>query len=202
MSEQTKMQRALDWAISVDVDEARHDLATLRGRHTGSSKRQLAEAIYSGTAWKAAALGAGSGALPPGIGLVAGAAESFKVLRMEIVAAARVALLYDPDFFEVPNAAYILLFPIAGTSFASQTLKELGVRAGKVATRKLIERHLRGEALKVLRRIAAKYFGVQLTRRMVITKVLPVVGALIGATWNLCEVKAQGKRVIAFLEQR
>ena len=51
-------------------------------------------------------------------------------------------------------------------------------------TRVLIKQYLSKETLKQFKIIILKYFGIKVTEKAVITKTLPIVGGIIGSTWN------------------
>lgn len=124
------------------------------------------------------------------------------MLRMHMHAAATVACIYDPYFLDDPLAPYELLVPVFGASVASQVLREAGVQAARHITRQLVRRFIRRNMLKLVKRVALKYFGKKVTQKLIVTKTVPVVGAVVGGGWNYGEMKVTGKRVIDYFEGR
>jgi hypothetical protein len=58
----------------------------------------------------------------------------------------------------------------------------------------LIRKYISRELLKAIIRFAARYLGLKLTQKAILTKAIPLVGGVIGATWNWIEVKRIGAR--------
>lgn len=197
------MLKALEWVIDVDVAEARASVDAARARRPNATPRELAEAIFSGTAWKAAATGAVSG-LPanPWVALPAAVADLTVVLKLEVNAVARVALAYDPTFFDDEDAKWELLVPVLGLNTASQFLRGVAVLGSMGVTRQAVRSVLSKGTLAAFKRVMLKYFGMRVTQKALITKTLPIVGGLIGSVWNWYEIRAVRCRVIAWFEQQ
>ncbi|HXF07365.1 MAG TPA: hypothetical protein VNK45_02395, partial [Candidatus Acidoferrales bacterium] len=53
---------------------------------------------------------------------------------------------------------------------------------------------------KTFRKIMGKYFGIKVTQKGIITKTLPIIGGLIGGTWNYIEISGIKKRIIKYFE--
>jgi hypothetical protein len=195
------LQSTLEFALKVNVDEARLDVATLRKRHPNRSNRELARAQFSNSGWKAVASGVLTG-LPsnPWTAVPAALIDVGATLRIEVAAAARVAEIYDPAFLDDKDALWALLIPITGIELGSQALRELAVQGGMQSTKLLIRKFLSKETLESFKHLMLKYFGIKVAQKDIISKTLPIVGGLIGGTWNYFEVKAIGRRTIAFFE--
>jgi len=87
-----------------------------------------------------------------------------------------------------------VLFPAA----VSQALRQLGMVAAEEVTRSALRRSIAKGAVGRVFELAAKFLGVRVTEKAVLTKAVPIVGAGIGATWNWVEVRAVGKRAIKY----
>lgn len=109
-------------------------------------------------------------------------------------------MIYDPKFFENEDAAWELLVPIFGINAGSQLIRQAGIRGGMGLTRAGIKKHLTKETLKQFQKIMLKYFGIKVTQKGVITKTIPIIGGLIGGTWNYIEVSGIKKRTINYFE--
>lgn len=197
------MLKALEWVVEVDVVEARASVEAARARRPNADPRELAETIFGGTAWKAAATGAVSG-LPanPWVALPAAVADLTVMMKLEVNAVARVALVYDPTFFDDEDAKWELLVPVLGLNTASQFLRGFAVLGGMGVTRQAVRSVLSKGTLAAFKRVMLKYFGRRVTQKALITKTLPVVGSLIGGVWNWYEIRAVRHRVIAWFERQ
>ncbi|MFH1811885.1 MAG: hypothetical protein ABIJ09_24315 [Pseudomonadota bacterium] len=199
---QSLVARALHFAVTVDALEIKADVAALREAYPGLDNKALSKKILKRAAWTATGAGVLTG-LPsnPFAAIPAAIADAGFVLRTEVKAAARVALIYDPHFLDDEDACWELLIPIFGIDAASQALRELGMRGGMNLSRAVVRKYLSKATLKAFKSYMLKYFGLKVTQKAVITKTVPVVGGLIGGTWNHIEVKLLGKRVIAYFEK-
>lgn len=200
-SKDTALMKSLEWVIDIDPAAIAASVAEDRQRNPHASNRQLAENAFSKARWKATATGVATG-LPanPWVALPAAMADVAATLKLEAQAAARVALIYDDKFFDREDAAWELLVPIFGLNAGSQTFREIGIRGGVGVTRSTIKRYLTKDTLKAFQRLMIKYFGLKVTQKGLITKTLPIVGGLIGGTWNYVEVTSIRKRTINYFE--
>jgi hypothetical protein len=191
--------KALEWVVDVDPAEMQWTVNQLREQRPGLDPSGLARHIFSRARWKAAATGVATG-LPanPWVMFPAAVADATAVLRIEAKAAAKTALIYDPRFFDDENARWELLVPLFGLHTTSQFLRELGILGSMGVTREVIRKAAASHGFCAVRNVAAKYLGVQLTQRAVVSKVLPVVGGAIGGAWNYAEVTLLGRRCINY----
>lgn len=197
------LEDAILAALDVDVPGCGAAVEALRRHHAGDSPRELAERVFSRQAWRAAVVGAATGfpgSLP--VAVPAAAVDVAAVLHMELVAAAKVALIFNPRFFDDPGAKWRLLAPVIGASLASQLLREVGLQGAREVTRHAAQRVLQQRSMRVARRAIFKVFGKRVSGRAVATRSVPVVGGVIGAAWNFTELHVVGRRVIAHFEGR
>lgn len=197
------LETAILHALDVDVPACAAAVDALRRMHPDDSLRELAERVVSHQAWRAATVGAVTGlpgSLP--VALPAAALDVGAVLHMEMTAAAKVALIFDPRFFDDPRARWRLLTPVVGATVASQILREMGLQGAREVTRKAASQVLHQRALRVARRMAFKVFGKRVSIRAIATKSIPLLGGVIGAGWNFAELHMVGRRVINHFEGR
>lgn len=202
MTEESKaLMKSLEWVIDIDPPAIIASVAEDRKNKPGASNRQLAESAFSKARWKAVATGVATG-LPanPWVALPSAVLDVAATLKLEVLAAARVAVIYDDEFFSNEDATWELLIPIFGLNIGSQALREFGVRGGMGLTRAGIKKYLSKGTLKTFQNIMLKYFGIKVTQKGIITKTLPIVGGLIGGTWNYVEVSGIKKRAIKYFE--
>jgi hypothetical protein len=202
-----QLQRSLEWVLSVAlaVDAAKEQsfVNELHQRYPSASKHDLADRLITRSKWWATGFGVATG-LPanPWMAAPAAVTDVAAVLRTEVKLAARIALLYDPDYLSDGEPPYELLVPILGARMGSEFLREIAVRGSMGVSRTVIRKYLSKETLKHFKRVVLKYLGLKVTQKGVTTKTLPVVGSVIGGTWNYVELRSVGQRVVAYFEQR
>lgn len=203
MSKSNALFKSLEWVIDIDQPAIIASVAAERGRTPSASNRNLADTSFSRVRWKATAAGIATG-LPanPWVAVPAATADVAATLKLETLAAARVAVIYDPSFFENEDAAWELLIPIFGINVGSQFFRELGIRGSMGVTRSTIKKYLTKETLRQLQKVMLKYFGIKVTQKGIISKTLPIVGGLIGGAWNFVEVNKVRNRTIRYFENR
>jgi hypothetical protein len=195
------VRKAFEWAVSVDVDRATAQVAELREKHRRGSNPELARRLLRSARWWATGTGFVS-SLPsnPWVAGPAGLADAASVLRIEIALAARIALLYDEAFFDDETAAYELLVPIFGAKVVDEVLREMTLSGGMDISRQVMKKYLTTKTLREFKKIMLKVFGVRATQKGVVTKTIPILGALAGGVWNFSELTVVGKRTIAYFE--
>jgi hypothetical protein len=104
--------------------------------------------------------------------------------------------LLDDKTFQADVLA--IVFPGA----VSQALRQIGLRASQRVTRTLIQKYVTENFLKDATRFAAKFLVIRVTKKAVVSKTIPLVGAGIGAAWNWIELEAVGKRAIRYYMRR
>lgn len=193
--------KSLEWVIDIDPPAIIASVAAERKDKPEASDKKLAEAAFSRARWKATATGVATG-LPanPWVALPAATLDVAATLKIEVLAAARVAVIYDPKFFDDEDAAWELLVPIFGINVGSQLVRQAGIRGSMGLTRAGIKKYLTKETLKQFQKIMLKYFGIKVTQKGVITKTLPIVGGLIGGAWNYVEAGRIKNRTINYFE--
>jgi hypothetical protein len=197
------LSNVLGWVVGINDGEAADDVKRLRAQNPTATNADLARKLFAAARTKATGVGVLTG-LPanPWVMVPAAIADLATVLRIETEAVARVALLYDPSFFEQPDAAWELLVPVFGIDALSQFLRDLGVLGSMGVTRQLVRQYLSKETLRSFQKVMLKYFGMKVTQKGVLSKSLPLVGAVIGGGWNFAEVTILTKRTIAYFENR
>ncbi|MGF6768753.1 hypothetical protein P3T18_001223 [Paraburkholderia sp. GAS199] len=200
-NEDGALTKILEWVINIDVPAITASVAAVREKNPNLSNRELAHKAFSGARWKATTVGVVSG-LPANLAVAvpAAVADFGATIRLEVAAAARVAVIYDPHFFDNEDASMELLFPIFGIDLASQFAREFGVRGAMGLTREAIKKILKKQTLEAFKKIMLKYFGIKVTQKGVITKTLPIVGGIIGGGWNYVEVGVIRNRTIRYFE--
>jgi len=193
------LDKVMRWALTFDPAVVRAEVEVLHARYPSIDQEDLGRKIYTKQAWKAAAMGFVTG-LPGNllVALPAGAADAIAMLRLEATAAVKVATLYEPTYLDSHEPQYELLVPIFGAGVVSQALREAGVLAGRQATKALIRKYLARGTLKTFQSVMVKAFGKKVLQRTLITKTVPIVGGVIGGSWNWIEIKLQGRRVIRY----
>lgn len=186
-------------ALVPAADECAQKAATLRLAYPTATPIELAERAVSQARKLLAATGGAAGAVSNPLAMVPLAAgEMVIVLRQEARLAGIVAALLEPDVLKDEDAFTADVLGILFPNAVSQALREVAVRAGQATSRTLIRKYVSKDVLKAVIRFAARYLGVKITQRAIITKALPLVGAAIGASWNWIEVQRLGRRAILY----
>ncbi len=180
-------------------DECQRKAAELRAAYPGLGNDELIErAITTSKRW-AAAYGVGSGvATNPLAMLPAAALDMGLTMRAEAHLVGVIGALKDPSSLDDIAGFHGDILAVMFPNAVSQALREVGVQAGKTTTRTLIRKYITGNVLKAIIAFAAKYLGVKLTQRAIISKSVPLVGAAIGAGWNWIDVERCGRRAVKY----
>lgn len=199
----TVRERVMQVALRLDRKRTQAFIKTLRGRRSGEGRGQLADRLIRRARWWAAGWGVATG-LPanPWVAFPAAVTDAGAVLRVEVDLAARIALLYDPLFLDDGEPPYELLVPIFGARAGSEFLREMSIRGTMGVTRAIIRKQLSKQTLTVFKRIMLKYFGLKVTQRAAVKATLPIVGGVVGGTWNYREVSTVGERVKRYFEEQ
>lgn len=189
-------------ALTPNIERAREAVQAEQGKRPDATPAEIAQQLINGTSWKLGTTGFMSG-LPsnPLIALPAGAVEALATVHEQMQLAARVALAYDPQFFDAESAMDELMVPLFGAAKVGEALKGTTVKVSSHMTRQAIRATLKGETLKQFKKLMLKYLGIKITQKALITKTIPIVGGVIGGGWNYAQTKAIGKRVIIYMEQ-
>ena len=198
-----KLMKALSWVVEIDVPALKASIEAERQSTPNITNEKLIDRCFTKATWKATTAGFLTG-LPSNlwIALPAATADVAATLKAEAYAVAKASLIIDEHFFDDEDAQWELLIPIFGINLGSQFMREFGVRGAMGLTRVAIKKYLSKETLKILKKIMLKYFGIKVTQKGILTKTIPIVGGIIGGTWNYFEVKGVKKRTKLYLGQR
>lgn len=195
------IMRSMEFAFSIEPDEVKAQVAILTERYPDKTRRELAEQMIRRARWWGAGFGFATGV--PSNPWVAGPAaltDMTAVLRTEILLACRIGLLYDPHLLDGPEPPYELIVPIIGGRAASEALGRLVAISSIRITRQAIVKILQHNGAKQFMLAIVKYFGIRVSRRALISKMIPIVGGLIGGAWNYAELRFIGDRICKYFE--
>jgi hypothetical protein len=195
---QALLARGLVWAMDVDPEACATSVRRLRAAHPEETPRQLARRLIVSRARKAAAEGFVTG-LPsnPFVAAPAAVADLIYLLRVLGQLTAEVGLLADEAYFADPAWRDDALLIFGGRAAVAQALKVAAVTGVESSSKSQLKKKLTRSGFKTLRKVVLKYFGKKLTQRG-LTRLVPVLGGVIGGTWNLAEVKIFGRRIVAY----
>jgi hypothetical protein len=192
----------MSWVVP-HREQCRAAADELRAENPGATPEQLArKAILSAKKWGLAAGGTTGAAANPLIMLPAAMADIAAMLRIEGQMAGTVAALLDPGSMLDDKTFQADVLAIVFPGAVSQALRQIGLRAGQKLTRTLIQKYVTENFVKDVAAVAAKFLVIRVTRKAVISKTVPLVGAGIGAAWNWVEMEAVGKRAVRYYQRR
>ena len=196
----SSVSAAFNWVISFDVNKVRDEVRLLRRRFPEATAYELAEQAFSDARLQVITAGAAMGLTANPLLSVAGALADFSVTtRTQVFAAACAAELLIPGFLDSESARHELLFPVLGSSILSQFGVELGLKAAQTATRGVVLKLINQRSLRLINMAMTRLFGRRVTQRALITKTIPLVGCVIGGTWNALEVQLIRNRTLRYL---
>src|SRR4051794_6203749 len=182
----TKVARLLEKMVP-DAGPCREAATKLRAQHPDETPEQLARRAIKAARKAGLATGAATGIFTGPLTMIpAAVADMTAMLRIEGVMAGVIAAVMDPaslDDGSLPADVVSILFPGA----ISQVFRQFGIRAGEQAGRNVIRKFLTEDLLKRAVRMGANRVGAELTRKAIVEKTVPLVGAGIGAGWNWLE---------------
>jgi hypothetical protein len=198
----TLLDDLMNWVVP-DRDKCRQAAEELAAQHPGASPEQLArKAVATAKSWGVAAGSATGAAANPLIMFPAAVADIAAMLRIEGQMAGTIAALLDPPALLDEQTLRADVVAIVFPGAVSQALRQFGLRAGQRVTRTLIKKYVTESVLKDATRFAAKFMFIRVTKKAVLSKTVPLVGAGIGAAWNWVELEAVGKRAIQYYQRR
>lgn len=196
----SSVSAAFNWVISFDVNKVRDEVRLLRRRFPEATAYELAEQAFSDARLQVITAGAAMGLTANPLLSVAGALADFSVTtRTQVFAAACAAELLIPGFLDSESARHELLFPVLGSSILSQFGVALGLKAAQTATRGVVLKLINQRSLRLINTAMTRLFGRRVTQRALITKTIPLVGCVIGGTWNALEVQLIRNRTLRYL---
>lgn len=188
-------------ALIPNPEECRAKVRELREANPKLSPEELAQKAISQAKVMTAVAGGASGLVTNPLAMVPVAfGEMGIVLKREAKLAGVIAAILDPDVLKDQEGFATDMLSILFPNAVAQALGAFAVRAGQATTRTLIRKYISKDVLKLIIKFAGKYLGLKLTQRAIITKSVPLIGAVIGAGWNWVEVRALGARAIRYYQ--
>jgi len=196
------LQKALEMAMQVDGATERAHVDELRRNHPGETPRQLAQRLIDNTRKLATGTGFATG-LPsnPWIALPAAAVDVGVVLRLEILLAARIALIYDPTYLDDGKPPWELLGPVLGAETIAHFVRDVALGGRSAVDSRNVRNLMTAEMISQLKHVAARFLSKRMARRG-LGKMVPLLGGVVSGVWNYREVAQVGERVLALFEGR
>ncbi len=196
-----KIEQVLEKMVP-DLAQCRAAADRLRAEHPSETSVQLARRAIQTARKTAAAAGATTGLVSnPMIMIPAALADMAAVLRIEGHLCGVIAALLDPEAMttaSIRSDVMGILFPGA----VSQALRQVGIRAGERfgerLSRGLIRDTLAKDSAQTALKLVSRSLGLELTRKSILEKTAPILGAGIGAGWNWVEVGVVGDRAMHY----
>lgn len=191
-------QELLHW-IEPAAAECQREAADLRVRYPRFSDEALVKKVISRARRRGLIAGAATGvASTPLTMLPAAVADAIAMLRIEAHMAGTVGALLDPASIQDEEHFRADLLAIVFPAAASQALRQVAIRTGDTLSKRLVRKYVTEDSSKLILRFAAKFLGVQVGEKAVVSKSIPLVGAGIGAAWNWMEVRVVAARALKY----
>jgi len=185
------------------VEECRHEAADLRTRYPRRSDEALVKKVVARARRRGVVAGAATGvAASPLTMIPAAVADAMAMLRIEAHMAGTIGALLDRASLEDEDHFRADLLSIVFPAAASQALRQLAIQTGETLSKRLVRKYVTEDSSKLLLRFAAKFLGVQVGEKAVVSKSVPLVGAGIGAAWNWMEIRAVAARALKYHRDR
>lgn len=196
-----KPSELIDWVLDFNPNSLTH--APLSDKDiTQQDKHNQVKKVFASAHWRVTASGFATGLLANPITALPAATVDFAVtLKAQIIATAQVALIYDPNFFDYPNtqtAKWALLIPVLNLD--PSFFQKLEGYSGNVSHKAMMT-YLNNEKFAVFRKGVLGYLAMAIAKKGALTKALPIVGSLVGTSWNAFQLKQVQNRVIDYFEK-
>jgi len=197
----SKIESALESMVPA-AESCREAAQRLRREYPAETPEQLSRRAIRSARRSAAMAGAATGAVAnPLVMIPAALADMAMVLRIEGALAGTLAALFAPESLtdeSLRGDVVSILFPGA----VSQALRQVGIRVGEQMGQRLsagiVREFLSKDVARTAMRMVTRHLGFELTRKAVLEKTAPLVGAGIGAGWNWVEVGVVGERALHY----
>lgn len=199
VGERRAVSRLLLWALRVDQARCLRVTRRLRRAHPEATDRELAELLIATYARRGAVAGFVAGlATNPVLALPSAVADVAALLRFYANLSACVGCLASPDYFSEPDWEADALVMLVGRRAVSRVMQGVAVEGVKRASRELLRRQVGAAMVRVLQRGAPAWLATKVTQRALASKLVPVVGGLVGGAWNYLELRSVGRRLVRY----
>jgi hypothetical protein len=190
-----RTRRIIDWALEFDQAELRWEHREFVRSYRKESREHLARRLIAGTSWKTGGIGVAAG-IPasPFSAVPASVADVAVCLRMEARMVARIALLFNERYFEARYARYEVLIPMLGEHFERQFRARCARQGTTQTAGSGFRQLLTHELLSELKQSALTYVLAMIAERAVVANSLPIIGGVIGGSWNFVQTHVVGWR--------
>lgn len=192
------LERIIDWIISTDPMDVSAYAEKLREQNPGISNDELAKKIVSRKSLKSGLVGAVTGL--PGLIALPATVPADLVASWKIQAYMAVAIAYvyghTPQTTDLKTDVYLIM---AGDA-AKEALKRVGIEVAKSVTKKAIDKYITREVMKQIWKVVGQKIITKAGEKSLISfmKMVPLVGAPVGFTFDWVATHAVGKTAIKY----
>lgn len=101
-----------------------------------------------------------------------------------------------------PSKADTCLVLFGAADSKMQALKNLGIEAAKVATKKAVDSYMTGQIMKSILKLSLREAATKMAQKALVTKMIPLVGAPIGFGFDWFATQAVGKVAIKYYSSK
>lgn len=195
---ESALDKLINWVADTQPEELKEYIDMLRQQNKGISNDDLAKKIKNRKAFKNGLVGAITGVgglitLPLAI-----PADLIASWKIQAFMAFAIAYVYGQttSSTDLKTDLYII---IAGDS-AKEALKRFGIEAGKIVTKKMIQKYITIDIMKGIWRVLSRKIITKAGTKSLtsFTKMIPGVGAVIGFAFDYASAQTVGKYAIQY----
>lgn len=195
---QTALEALINWIAETHPAEIRNYVDKVRSQNPGISDTDLAKKIKNRKAIKNGLVGAVTGiggliTLPVTVPV-----DLIATWKIQAFMAFSIAYVYGHTV-KTTDLKTDLFLILAGDS-AKEALKRFGIEAGKVVTKKMIQKYITIDIMKAIWKILSRKIITKAGEKSFTSffKMIPVVGAPIGFAFDYSAAQAVGKFAINY----
>ncbi|MDA3939149.1 MAG: EcsC family protein [Spirochaetia bacterium] len=170
----------------------------LRELNEGIDRESLSKKIISRRSWKAGGVGAVSGlggliTLP-----VTMPSDMYLTFRIQARMVLAIAYIYGWNIHDEEISTDILL--VMGGNAGINAVKNLGIKTGQEIAKKSVQKHITREVMKKINKVVSRKIITKAGEKSILSfsKLVPVIGAPIGGSFDFFGTKAVGHTALKF----
>ena len=190
------LEAVIDSIIGADFnrDAIAQFVDKLRWEKPGISNEEICHKIVNQKSMQSGLFGAVTGVGGLATLLLAIPANIYTSWKIQAATIRAVAYVYGYP----PSKTDTCLVLFGAVDSKMQALKQIGIEAAKVATKKTVDQYMTKEIMKSVLKLSLKEAATKMAQKALATKMIPLVGAPIGFGFDWMTTQAVGKLAIKY----